>query len=1190
MTFFPSSRFIRSACFAFLAVAGLVATAAAETIEIAAAECAGMSGFRAHWDRTIPVAEEGERIQRDAVVKDRGQTAVWGGEKPGPLAFDAVHRSLLVRFPGAAKEIAAAVKSGKEIEKVELVLPHLDEELWPTGSGGADYPCADGYRYRMNWDCDKMYRAQRPSWHAVAHALRKPWTADAAIGPTYNAAINGAVYWKRFGATDTAEDRYPAQLGPAEVSSYKPEGRMDVTTVLTDSAYGKTLADRLGVIANNGFVINKEEVYDARYFTGAYEWAISTGPQAILVKQPKLIVTLKAGKAEQATPPAVDVAAVAAKHKDKPLGSPTAVVPTAAEVQKLDEQFTAKPDWMPDWQYAHVKQLMGLESGGKAEPFYYRVVPQHVRNRAKQEAEQEAKKTGKPVDADYAAYLAWLDWVNGRPPRYWEGHLTAADNITQWYNYRAALPGPVQDSVIRSWNAWLMPDRETQLDGNLRRQYDDTSGKLIHPMADDPRVGKSKDGKQAEWGQGDVYYKKTGDWRGNKSYYRSGFTREMSTANFNSSAASGALLNGQIIGSEKAMDDGRAGLMQFPFWMWTFGSGVGQEYIDPYYWAIATAGNKLFADFCEQPEDKLAGWSIMNKTVNDLACGYHPNLKRLVGPASRTFSEHSLGQQDGLYHILHVISPRGSLCDTDTGTLPALTMPKDANGNSPQPVSAWGHDYPPAMVALQSLSGPWAEPWFAEMVDEKPLPWSAVLEKEGDTIVTHFGVNYGLASIRTKPQRLHVVGQWRRKAELPKSMSDIGTLDMRVGFNQTQIANDGSGVISEEGIYRTFQEGNRLIMVAKPKPQVIQQTAAEHQYGNRKQPAQEIKSVQCTAALFSYEQPQPTWEIFVGDKKIDSLPATAKFGQVISIRDGVSYLAIRPLPTTDVGRDTEVSLEAGQPQMEAYHEAVNVQPALLINAYFYKKDAPIGADALKQLEGGIGGFVVEMGDEADFGSFQKFQEHIKKTKLEADAKSLSYRSGSDTLTAAWDAFAVNGKDPVAGFRERLLWQDTSLSQMGRTSLEKNGAVLDRGPLHPELNMLLQTFPKQKIYVATNMLPNYLPYSFREPGGVKIVADGGCSMGRWAVKDSREIDIRYTPFGGNYRAGAEKEMRLATLLFVSGTKDTPKVILNGKDISAGLKAWKQDGTAGWLVPLVGDLPADDQIAARLTAAQKLVQAK
>ena len=52
-------------------------------------------------------------------------------------------------------------------------------------------------------------------------------------------------------------------------------------------------------------------------------------------------------------------------------------------------------------------------------------------------------------------------------------------------------------------------------------------------------------------------------------------------------------------------------------------------------------------------------------------------------------------------------------------------------------------------------------------------------------------------------------------------------------------------------------------------------------------------------------------------------------------------------------------------------------------------------------------------------------------------------------------------------------------------------------------MFLQTFPKQKIYVAMNLLPNYLVYRFREPGGVQIMADGACSMGRWAVKDSRQ---------------------------------------------------------------------------------------
>ena len=385
-------------------------------------------------------------------------------------------------------------------------------------------------------------------------------------------------------------------------------------------------------MADCGFVISKEEVYDARYFQGAYEWAISTGPRAILIRQPQLVVTLKPGRGERVTlPPAANVTALAAAHQDRPLGTPTAVLPTAAEVAKLDARFRAKPAWMPDWQYAHVRQLMGLESGGQVQPFYYRLVPPHVVNRAREVAEREATAKKTTPDVDYATYLAWVDWVHGQPPRFWEGHLTGADNIVQWYNYRDAMPAPMQDSIIRCWTAWLMPDRETELDPTLRRRYDNTSGKLVHPMVDDPRVGKSQDGKQAEWGQGDTYYKLTGDWRGNKSYYRSGFTREMSTANFNSSASSGALLNGQIIGAQHAMADGRAGLMQFPFWMWTHSAGVGQEYVDHYYWAIATAANKNFPDFCQQPEDRMAGWSIISKTVNDLAGAYHPQPQEADG-------------------------------------------------------------------------------------------------------------------------------------------------------------------------------------------------------------------------------------------------------------------------------------------------------------------------------------------------------------------------------------------------------------------------------------------------------------------------------------------------------------------------------------------------------------------------------
>lgn len=44
-----------------------------DTLTIESPQCAGLSGFRAHWDKTIPVAEDGERVLRDAAVQDRGQ-------------------------------------------------------------------------------------------------------------------------------------------------------------------------------------------------------------------------------------------------------------------------------------------------------------------------------------------------------------------------------------------------------------------------------------------------------------------------------------------------------------------------------------------------------------------------------------------------------------------------------------------------------------------------------------------------------------------------------------------------------------------------------------------------------------------------------------------------------------------------------------------------------------------------------------------------------------------------------------------------------------------------------------------------------------------------------------------------------------------------------------------------------------
>jgi len=81
---------------------------ATETLVLDAYEAAGISGFRKDWDRPIPLRHDGLKKVSDRGNFGKGEIAVWDDpDQPGALACDAVHRSLLVRFPEAAERIAA---------------------------------------------------------------------------------------------------------------------------------------------------------------------------------------------------------------------------------------------------------------------------------------------------------------------------------------------------------------------------------------------------------------------------------------------------------------------------------------------------------------------------------------------------------------------------------------------------------------------------------------------------------------------------------------------------------------------------------------------------------------------------------------------------------------------------------------------------------------------------------------------------------------------------------------------------------------------------------------------------------------------------------------------------------------------------------------------------------------------------
>ena len=318
-------------------------------------ELAGISGFRAMWDRPVVLSSAAEPERRNLQNTGEGPVIDWRAAaeagRPGVAGFDAVHRSLLIRFPAAADAIAAELGKGRTLESVRLVLPYRGVEVVPK-------PYAEPAGMSFLGD---RWKTQLPRWHAVAHALRRPWAADPTLGPTYNASIAGAGFWGRFGATDPESDRFPEAVAQAEVSQAHPRGELDLTTMLVDEAYGDSPAARLRAFADRGLIVSKLEVYDASYWNGGYEWAVATGGRAILVDEPRLEVTFAgggtAGKLD--LPPAADVRALAGELAGGRGGEPTAVMPTDAEIQAFGDAFSSsRPEGMPDWQWKRIRELL----------------------------------------------------------------------------------------------------------------------------------------------------------------------------------------------------------------------------------------------------------------------------------------------------------------------------------------------------------------------------------------------------------------------------------------------------------------------------------------------------------------------------------------------------------------------------------------------------------------------------------------------------------------------------------------------------------------------------------------------------------------------------------------------------------------------------------------------------------------
>src|SRR5262249_9185638 len=139
----------------------------------------------------------------------------------------------------------------------------------------------------------------------------------------------------------------------------------------------------------------------------------------------------------------------------------------------------------------------------------------------------------------------------------------------------------------------------------------------------------------------------------------------------------------------------------------------------------------------------------------------------------------------------------------------------------------------------------------------------------------------------------------------------------------------------DPGLLLTFQSRNRAIVFAKPHNNRERLLEALGKNG--------LWQLATVVGLWNFAEAKD-WEIFIDDQKVGSFPQRMTSKQRLLVRDGVSYLALLPLPASDLGRDVEI--EIGQPTTmggggKAAPTNAEVAPALIVSIYNMKRPAPV---------------------------------------------------------------------------------------------------------------------------------------------------------------------------------------------------------------------------------------------------------
>jgi hypothetical protein len=996
---------------------------------------------------------------------------------------------------------------------------------------------AGSERGRHGWGAEDAFNKDPGKWSAIARPVLKPWSVDdPKLGPTADSYINGLGFWNHSAARGEGTDRLPIVSGPTPLNADSKIANIDITSILSGSSYGKNIGERLRGIEERGFEVNKNELVDLKYnsqeggWFDVYSWRVQTGYMKIWVKSPKLTITF---------------------NKDSAGARQAGKLPVSIDFKKLVNDLTVKPDgkssMLPPANWAEIATKYTSKPADMADWQWQRI--------------QELIKIGgynlgrinidPLLSLDIPKRDKYLKEILATAPHRWDGHLTS-DFALAPNAYPELFPPSVHDHLKLFWDGWLHPETE------------DT---------ENPRQ---------------------------RSYFRS-YNWTLGTQNFNTNSIAGTYLASQYIKAPYPLADAKYGLENILNRIYGFYNGANQEAGDTYYQALSVCGLQMIGKYAKDPYDKLLGQITSEREVEQLISVYNPNLRRITYPMGRGELKYQMLLQDGPYHAVHSLSKLGALIDTDKKI-----------GEEIHHIPVFGTEGLPGRYATLA---PWGPDEWQHVVDEKSYPWmnyARVWNFDHDLgpsgwAVHTLGKNYTLASraeVHTYAGVTPVTAQWRHEEKPVEHMKDLTTLQMSFGIN---------GVFAQSIIQSASVQHKGKLLAMSPLPfRGSLSTLPNPDYAGgwrAKDPKfnpKAFNALSVSLAVMTFGDVTGR-EVWVNDKKVDQLSGAsspeitdpkydwnqhmmttgknsvfAKESDLIFVKDGVSYAAFRPVTVDPMNRDQQVEI--------AYE-----WPILYVNTFIYRDGNGLNLDDWYNAEKkASAGYVIEMGDQSEYGSFDNFRQKVLQGKLTVTRNEtgkyydMSYQNGGDTLEMGfkpWDmgkTFSggeagavytqVNGKAdyglPIG------VQRDTPWSIQGSTGkLEKCGAVLES---EPGFRTYLLAEKTSGTYTAYNPIPDPIYLRFTMPDGQTVRADGRLGLTRMRIcpKEGKAwIDYQPKP----NQNGSD----MATAMILTGFSTAPEITYNGSKLKK-VPTIKIDGKIGYIVPLANKIKTGKLVSRLKTA--------